>query len=162
MRPDVVRAAGRDPILSVAISCSGVIWRKKVLNPGVSYTSARYCAKALSDIAAIADWNRPWVSPAVAPPSSDASSVAAAMASRFAAALSGVPYLAAITSPCSVMRRRPCTVPAGCAQMAANAGPPPRPTEPPRPWKICMATPTSSNTAASARVAWLRLHTEVR
>ena len=39
--------------------------------------------------------------------SSDASSVAAVIASRFAAALSRVPYLAAMTSPCSVMRMRP-------------------------------------------------------
>ena len=33
--------------------------------------------------------------------------------SRLAAAASRVPYLAAITSPCSVMRMRPCTVPCG-------------------------------------------------
>ena len=33
--------AGRDPILSVAISAIGVNWRKKVRKPSVSYTSAR-------------------------------------------------------------------------------------------------------------------------
>ncbi len=94
--------------------------------------------------------------------SSDASRVAAVMASRFAAALSGVPYLAAMTSPCSVMRMRPCTVPGGCARIALKDEPPPRPTAPPRPWKICMRICASANTRASARVAQLRLHTDVR
>ena len=52
--------------------------------------------------------------------SSDASTVAAVMASRFAAALSRVPYLAAMISPCSVIRMRPRTVPCGWARIAAN------------------------------------------
>jgi len=61
------------------------------------------------------------------------SKVADAMASRLVAALSRVPYLAAITSPCSVMRMRPFTVPGGCARIAAKLEPPPRPTAPPPP-----------------------------
>ncbi len=65
--------------------------------------------------------------------SSDASNVAAVMDSRLAAALSRVPYLAAMISPCSVIRMRPRTVPCGWARMAANDEPPPRPTAPPRP-----------------------------
>ncbi len=48
-----------------------------------------------------------------------ASNVAEVIASRFADALSRVPYLAAITSPCSVMRMRPCTEP---ARLRANRG----------------------------------------
>src|ERR1700732_1767658 len=56
--------------------------------------------------------------------SSDASTVAAVIASRFAAALSRVPYLAAMISPCSVMRMRPRTVPCGWARTAATAAAP--------------------------------------
>jgi hypothetical protein len=61
-----------------------------------------------------------------------------------------VPYFAAITSPCSVMRMRPCTVPAGCARIAAKALPPPRPTAPPRPWNNCIDVSAASNTGVSA------------
>jgi apolipoprotein N-acyltransferase len=49
------------------------------------------------------------------------------MVSRLVSATAGVPYLDAMTSPCSVMRMRPATVPCGWARMASNAGPPPRP-----------------------------------
>ena len=49
-----------------------------------------------------------------------ASRVALVIASRLVIATSRVPNLAAITSPCSVMRMRPCTVPAGCARIAAK------------------------------------------
>ena len=38
-------------------------------------------------------------------------------------------------SPCSVIRSPPPTLPGGCARIASNDGPPPRPTVPPRPWK---------------------------
>src|SRR6266850_1676283 len=41
MRCELVRDAGRDPILSSEISSKGVICRKKVENPGVSYTRER-------------------------------------------------------------------------------------------------------------------------
>src|SRR6267142_3091462 len=41
MRGELERDAGRDPILSSEISTKGVIWRKKVENPGVSYTRER-------------------------------------------------------------------------------------------------------------------------
>ena len=91
-----------------------------------------------------------------------ASNAADAIASRFVAALSRVPYFAAITSPCSVIRIRPCTVPVGCARIAANAEPPPRPTAPPRPWNSCMPTPAFSNTGFSAVDAFERLQVEVR
>src|SRR5690349_21257158 len=91
----------------------------------------------------------------------DASNVAAHMDSRLLSAFSRDPYLAAMTSPCSVMRMRPCTVPAGCAWMAANDDPPPRPTAPPRPWKFCIGVAAAAKTSANARVAWFRLHTDV-
>src|SRR5258705_188187 len=64
-------------------------------------------AKCAASAAEAADFSR------------DASSVADVMASRFAAALSRVPYLAAMTSPCSVMRMRACTVPVGWAVEAS-------------------------------------------
>src|ERR1039458_5039866 len=41
MRSELVRDAGREPILSCEISTSGVICRKKVEKPSVSYTSER-------------------------------------------------------------------------------------------------------------------------
>ena len=81
----------------------------------------------------------PWRrgTPRAAPPSgwsSVASSVAAARVSRLRRPTSGLAYLPAITSPCSVMRIWPCTAPPGWARIAWWLGPPPRPTEPPRPW----------------------------
>ena len=47
-----------------------------------------------------------------------AAMVAATSTSRLWRPSSGLPYLEAITSPCSVMRIRPCTAPAGWARMA--------------------------------------------
>ena len=44
--------------------------------------------------------------------------VAAASASRLRRPTSGLEYLAAITSPCSVTRIEPCTAPGGCARIA--------------------------------------------
>ena len=84
------------------------------------------------------------------------------MASRLVIAESRVPYLPAITSPCSVMRMRPCTVPCGWARIAANALPPPRPTAPPRPWKSCIRTPASSKTGRKALDALDSDQVEVR
>jgi hypothetical protein len=94
--------------------------------------------------------------------SSEASRVAAEMDSRLAAATSRVPYFAAMISPCSVMRMRPRTVPCGWARMAAKDEPPPRPTAPPRPWKICIGVAERSNTECRERVAWCSSQTEVR
>ena len=94
--------------------------------------------------------------------SSVASSVADAIASRFAIAPSRVPYLPAITSPCSVMRMRAPTVPGGCARIAAKEEPPPRPTAPPRPWNSCILTPAASNTGRSASDAFDSAQVEVR
>ena len=48
------------------------------------------------------------------------------------------------TSPCSVIFMRPATVPGGCAWIARLAGPPPRPTAPPRPWKNTQRRPWRS------------------
>ncbi len=50
--------------------------------------------------------------------SSVASSVAATSVSRLRRPISGLAYLEAITSPCSVRRICPRTVPGGCARMA--------------------------------------------
>ena len=47
-------------------------------------------------------------------------------------------------------------------EMAEKLDPPPRPTAPPRPWNSCMWAFPAANTSASARLAWCRLHTEVR
>mmetsp|Transcript_2993 Transcript_2993/g.10136 ORF Transcript_2993/g.10136 Transcript_2993/m.10136 type:complete len:255 (-) Transcript_2993:333-1097(-) len=57
-----------------------------------------------------------------------------------------MPNLAWTISPCSVTRRRPSTDPGGCDWMARYMGPPPRPTDPPRPWKRVSATPNSLHT----------------
>jgi hypothetical protein len=50
--------------------------------------------------------------------SSVASSVAATRVSRLRRPISGLAYLEPITSPCSVSRIWPRTVPGGCARMA--------------------------------------------
>ena len=63
-----------------------------------------------------------------------ASSVAAATCSMWRAAITGSPYRAKMTSPCSVSLNRPSTEPGGWASRARLAGPPPRPSAPPRPW----------------------------
>jgi len=54
---------------------------------------------------------------------------------------SGREYFDASTSPCSVILIRPWILRPGCARIASYVGPPPRPTEPPRPWKIRTAIP---------------------
>ncbi len=48
--------------------------------------------------------------------------------------MTGCPYLAKMTSPCSVTLNRPSTDPGAWASTARQAGPPPRPSAPPRPW----------------------------
>lgn len=54
-----------------------------------------------------------------------------------------------MTSPCSVSLKRPSMDPGGRLSTARRAGPPPRPMDPPRPWKIVSATPCSCATAVS-------------
>ena len=71
------------------------------------------------------------------------SSTEEASSSIWYAAVPRLPYLNDTTSPCSVMRRRPLIDPAGWAAMARPVGAPPRLTEPPRPWKKAMGTPSS-------------------
>src|SRR5579863_8825722 len=71
---------------------------------------------------AAANWRRSCVGIVIF--SSDASSVAEVMASRFTAALSGVPYLAPMTSPCSVMRMRADGVEGGSAPASHRAAAP--------------------------------------
>ena len=74
-----------------------------------------------------------------------ASIVAATSASRLRRPSSGSEYLLAMISPCSVTRRPPVTLPAGCARIASYDGPPPRPTVPPRPWNRRSLTPCAAN-----------------
>ena len=74
---------------------------------------------------------------------SEASTTPAVRVSRLWRASSGSAYLLATTSPCSVMRMRPSTVPAGWASRASKLEPPPRPTAPPRPWNSCSRRPAS-------------------
>ncbi len=76
-------------------------------------------------------------------------SVALAASSSSRCAISGTAYLAVSTSPCSVIFRRPRTVPGGSARIAPLVGPPPRPTAPPRPWKKHQLTPWRLSTSAS-------------
>jgi hypothetical protein len=131
----LVRLDGREPIFSVAISEIGVICRKKVVKPVSLIDQPAIGGEGLADKLVHRRGKAGCICAGTGSGSSEASNVAEAMVSRLATALSTVPYFAAMTSPCSVMRIRPLTVPCGCAWMAPKAEPPPRPTAPPRPWK---------------------------
>ena len=87
---------------------------------------------------------------------------AAMDSSRFSRARAGSRYLSLMTSPCSVNLISPSRTPLGWATMASYVGPPPRPTEPPRPWNSCMPTPACSNTGLSAVEALDNCQVEVR
>src|ERR1700738_1407522 len=87
IRCELERDAGRDPVLRSEILTNGVICRKKVVNPPLSYTRERYARKACSERAPIAAAKRELHSLDNEALSSDASTVAAVMDSRFAAAL---------------------------------------------------------------------------
>ena len=63
------------------------------------------------------------------------------------------PYRAKITSPCSVTLNDPLTEPGAWASTARPAGPPPRPSAPPRPWNKVSRTPCAA--AQSASRAWV-------
>src|SRR6188472_4416398 len=65
--------------------------------------------------------------------SSVASKPAARRISRLSWARAGSEYMSETTSPCSVSFIVASTVPNGADSTAAAAGPPPRPTVPPRP-----------------------------
>src|SRR3954466_14766554 len=64
-----------------------------------------------------------------------------------------------MTSPCSVTLTREPTLPGGWARIARLTGPPPRPSEPPRPWKS--VSRTSLRAAHSARAAWASYRSRV-
>src|ERR1700736_6555282 len=66
--------------------------------------------------------------------------------------ITGWPYLAKMTSPCSVTLNDPLTEPGACASTARPAGPPPRPSAPPRPWNRVSRTPWA--VAHWASLAW--------
>ncbi len=66
-----------------------------------------------------------------------------------------------ITSPCSVTLTSPSTVPDGSAMIASYVGPPPRPTEPPLPWKKRSRTPCRRATSRARRCAFWICHCEV-
>ena len=88
--------------------------------------------------------------------SSVASSTAASRISRLSSARLGSEYLSEMTSPCSVTFMTASTTPYGCAAIASPAGPPPRPTEPPRPWNSRSRTPCLAATSRSWRCArWI-------
>ena len=63
--------------------------------------------------------------------------------------MTGLPYRAKITSPCSVTLNRPSTEPGAWASTARPAGPPPRPSAPPRPWNRVSRTAWSAAQRAS-------------
>ena len=134
IRWEGLRDEGREPMFNCEISLMGVAARKKSVKPSVSYTNFRYAKKLNCDISLIAVSNS--AQSAVSPTSfATASMDAATSVSKLRKPISGSAYFAPMTSPCSVKRILPVIQPAGCAKMASYDGPPPRPTEPPRPWK---------------------------
>src|SRR6202142_1314999 len=61
-----------------------------------------------------------------------------------------------MTSPCSVTLKRPSTDPGAWLSTARFAGPPPRPSAPPRPWNSVKVMPCRFAQAALA--AWAKRH----
>src|SRR5258708_37684360 len=55
--------------------------------------------------------------------------------------MAGFEYRAKTTSPCSVTLKWPAIEPGAWARIARFAGPPPRPSAPPRPWNRVNRTP---------------------
>ena len=85
-----------------------------------------------------------------------ASREAASVSSTFSRARAGSEYLSLITSPCSVNLISPSIDPQGRATRASYVGPPPRPTEPPRPWNRRKRTPCFTATSRNLRCArWI-------
>jgi hypothetical protein len=81
--------------------------------------------------------------------SSVETSTALPVSSSSRCAIAGSENFADSTSPCSVIFIRPATVPGGWAWIARLAGPPPRPSAPPRPWKNTQRTPCRASSSAS-------------
>src|SRR5690606_40046408 len=90
------------------------------------------------------------------------SSTAATKFSRCQRPTSASLYLPCMTSPCSVRRIWPLTVPGGCARMASKLEPPPRATEPPRPWNKRSLALFFLKTCTSSRSAQYKAQLEVR
>ena len=90
-----------------------------------------------------------------------ASSVEESRISRLSCANAGSEYLSEIVSPCSVSFIVALTVPKGVAMTASPAGPPPRPTDPPRPWNSRSRIPCRAATSRSCRCARWICHCEV-
>src|SRR5690606_14676863 len=92
----------------------------------------------------------------------DRTSTAPAASSVSRCAIGFVEYRLEMTSPCSVILIRPCTVLRGNARIALFVGPPPRPTAPPRPWKNMYGTPRLSSSAESSSCALYRPQLDAR
>ena len=83
----------------------------------------------------------------------EASSTAEVTCSRCRRAITGWPYRAKITSPCSVTLNRSATEPGAWASTARPVGPPPRPSAPPRPWNMVSRMSLASAQAAISACA---------
>ncbi len=129
---------------SPLISSSGLILASHSANPGAS-TRSRYARSAAASIWLAIRRNR-FAAAALRSRTAgaDASSTAEVTCSRWRRAITWCPYLAKITSPCSVTLNRPSTEPGAWASTARPAGPPPRPSAPPRPWKRVSVTSRSA------------------
>ena len=117
MRPELVRDAGREPMFIVDSSTMGVIARNHSSNPGSRRPSSRYVTCDAVDNSSASHTN-PGRRHRFHPRSTVDSTAAATNASRFWRARSGSANLAEIISPCSVIRRPTCTLPAGWAMIA--------------------------------------------
>ena len=83
------------------------------------------------------------------------------MISRLSWASAGSEYLSEMTSPCSVTFIVASTDPNGADATASADGPPPRPTEPPRPWNSRSLTPCLAPMSRSWRCARWISHCDV-
>ena len=156
------RRDGREPTFSSPSSSTGVAEEKNRGSPGCP-TSARYAVRAASLTTFIAASQRSSVAPSMRDDwcSSVASSTAARRISRLSWARAGSEYLSETTSPCSVSFIVASTVPNGADSTASAAGPPPRPTEPPRPWNSRSRTPCLAPMSRSCRWARWISHCDV-
>jgi hypothetical protein len=136
MPPSWRRLAGREPSRRREISSTGVTALKKRTKSGSRGRGAVGALGAVGHRLHDPRWRsaRGGVRRA-ASPSPVATSAALVVSSSSRWAISATAYLAASTSPCSVIFSRPPTVPGGSARIATFVGPPPRPSDPPRPWK---------------------------
>mmetsp|Transcript_74803 Transcript_74803/g.200520 ORF Transcript_74803/g.200520 Transcript_74803/m.200520 type:complete len:220 (+) Transcript_74803:685-1344(+) len=148
--PPTLLLLGREPMLRALSSCSGVMARNRSTKAGVSKTMLRYTWQLLSASVSMR-----------ARDSCDGGSGGASVARRtdtvylsmVCEAMEGRPKKRSITSPCTVTRIQPCTDPAGCDSVARYCGPPPLPTEPPRPWNRLSLMPYRMDNSTSASCA---------